>query len=178
MDMNRTFFTPKEAKPRWRFIDAQGQVVGRLATQIATMLRDKDTVTYTPHAKGDYVVVINADKVVFTGDKMSEKEYQWYTGWIGGLKTFTAEQFMKKDPTFILHHAVKGMLPKNKLSKQLLRRLKIYVAGEHPHMAQNEVEEVVKLAPLARAGVVSKARKKTASAGKSKKVVKKAKKSE
>lgn len=140
MDMNRTFFTPKEAKSHWRFIDAQGQIVGRLATQIATMLRDKDRVTYTPHVKGDYVVVINADKVIFTGDKMEEKEYQWYTGWIGGLKTITAAQFMKKDPTFILHHAVKGMLPKNKLANQLLKRLKIYT-GDHPHTAQAETEK-------------------------------------
>lgn len=138
INFNKTFFMSKEiAEPRWHVIDAEGQIVGRLATKVADMLRGKHTAAYTPHcAADDYVVVINADKIVFTGDKMTEKTYDWYTGWIGGLKTLTAEQFMKKDPAFILTHAVKGMLPKNKLSKQLMRHLKVYAGAEHPHTAQ------------------------------------------
>ena len=140
MDMNKVFFQKKEERcPRWRVIDAEGQIVGRLATLVADMLRGKDTPLYTPHDDaGAYVVVINAEKIVFSGDKMREKEYQWYTGWIGGLKTLTAEQHMKKDPTFILMHAVKGMLPRNKLARAMIKKLKIYVGAEHPHKAQVE----------------------------------------
>jgi len=140
MDMNRAFFQKKETRsPRWRVIDADGQIVGRLATKVADMLRGKDTPEYTPHDDaGAYVVVINAEKIMFSGDKMRDKEYQWYTGWIGGLKTLTAEQYMKKDPSFILTHAVKGMLPRNKLSRALLKKLKIYAGAEHPHKAQVE----------------------------------------
>jgi large subunit ribosomal protein L13 len=138
INMNKTFFLSKEEQtPRWRVIDAEGQIVGRLATKVADMLRGKDTAEYTPHCDGgDYVVVINAEKIVFSGDKMTEKTYDWYTGWIGGLKTLTAEQFMKKDPAFILTHAVKGMLPRNKLARHMMRRLKVYAGQEHPHIAQ------------------------------------------
>jgi len=135
--MNKVFFANKDSKkPRWRVVDAEGQIVGRIATKIADMLRGKDTALFTPHCEGDYVVVINAEKIVFTGDKMEQKQYDWYTGWIGGLKTLTAAQHMKKDPTFILTHAVKGMLPRNKLSRQLMRHLKVYVGKDHPHIAQ------------------------------------------
>lgn len=135
--MNRVFFSNKQIrKPRWILIDAKDQIVGRLATKIADTLRGKDIALYTPHDAQDYVVVINAEKIVFTGDKMEEKEYQWYTGWIGGLKTLTARQFMQKDPGFIISHAVKGMMPKNKLARQALKRLKVYVGAEHPHAAQ------------------------------------------
>ncbi len=136
--MNRTFFAKSENNAQaWRVVDATGKIVGRLATELADMLRGRDKATFTPHSDaGDYVVVINADKVVFSGDKMREKEYQWYTGWIGGLKTLTAEQYMKKDPSFIITHAVKGMLPKNRLSRQLMRKLKVYAGAEHPHQAQ------------------------------------------
>lgn len=138
MDMNRTYFHKKEIHtPKWRVIDAQGKVVGRLATQIAEALRGKDTAKYTPHTdSGDYIVVINADKVVFTGNKMEDKTYEWYTLWIGGLKSLTARQMMKKDATRILEHAVRGMLPKTTLGNQLMRKLKIYVGSEHPHKAQ------------------------------------------
>lgn len=138
MDMNRTFFLKKEARdPKWRLIDAEGQIVGRLATQIADFLRGKDKASYTQHTdSGDYIVVINAEKIVFTGDKMEQKEYQWYTGWIGGLKTLTAQQMMEKKPEEILRLAVKGMLPRNKMSDVHLTKLKIYTGPEHPHKAQ------------------------------------------
>lgn len=138
MDMNKTFFLKKEKRnPRWRLIDAEGLIVGRLATKIADILRGKDTPHYTRHTDGgDYVVVINADKVKFTGNKMEQKEYQWYTGYIGGLKTLTAEQMLVKHPDEILRHAVKGMLASTKMARAQLKKLKIYAGTVHPHAAQ------------------------------------------
>lgn len=138
MDMNKTFFLNKQIHtPQWRVVDAQGQVVGRLATQVADMLRGKDRAHYTPHAdSGDYVVIINADKVVFTGDKLKNKTYEWYTGYIGGLKSLTAQQMMARKPEEILRLAVKGMLPKSKLSNAIIKKLKIYTGSEHPHQSQ------------------------------------------
>jgi large subunit ribosomal protein L13 len=138
MDMNRLFFLRKEdEKPRWRVMDAKGQIVGRLATRIADALRGKDKAQYTPHSDaGDYIVVINAKDIVFTGNKLTQKEYESYSGYIGNKKILTAEQIMKKDPTQIVHHAVKGMLPKSKLARQLLRKLRVYPGAEHPHEAQ------------------------------------------
>lgn len=138
MDMNKTFFKAKEARaPRWRLIDATDKIVGRLATEVADILRGKDKPEYTAHIDtGDYVVVINAEKITFSGNKMEEKEYQWYTGYIGGLKTLTAEQVMQRDPARILEHAVKGMLPKTKMGRAVIKKLKIYKGAEHPHVAQ------------------------------------------
>ena len=138
MDMNKAFFFKNEdKKPRWRVIDAKGKIVGRLATQIAEALRGKDRPQFTPHSDaGDYVVVINAEKLVFTGNKMTQKVYERYTGWIGNKKSFTAEQVMEKHPERIIELAVRGMLPKNRLSRQLLEKLRVYVGGEHPHKAQ------------------------------------------
>jgi large subunit ribosomal protein L13 len=138
MSMNKIFFFRNEDKqPRWRVIDAQDKVVGRLATEIADALRGKDKAEYTPHSDaGDYVVVINAEKVVFTGDKMKDKEYVWYTGWIGGQKRLTARQMMQKDPARIIHHAVKGMLASSKLARAQLKKLKVYSGSSHPHTAQ------------------------------------------
>ncbi len=138
MDMNRTFFLRREdEKPRWREIDAQGQIVGRLATQIADALRGKDRATYTPHSDaGDYVVVINADKIVFSGNKMTQKVYQRYSGYIGNRKEFSPAVVMEKHPERILEMAVRGMLPKNKLARELLKKLRVYKGAEHPHAAQ------------------------------------------
>ncbi len=138
MDMNKLFFLRKEdEKPRWRVVDAKGQIVGRLATKIADMLRGKDKAQYTPHGDaGDYIVVINAQDLVFTGNKLEQKTYERYTGYIGNKKIFTAKQQMQKDPTEIIHLAVKGMLPKTKLARQLLRKLRVYAGAEHPHQAQ------------------------------------------
>lgn len=138
MDMNRLFFLKKEQHvPRWRHIDATDRVVGRLATEIADALRGKDQAHFTPYTdSGDYVVVTNIQKIKFTGNKMQQKEYPWHTGWIGGLKTLTAEQMMARHPEEILRLAVKRMLPHNKLSRQLLKKLKLYVGDAHPHKAQ------------------------------------------
>jgi len=138
MDMNKTFFLKTaDQKPRWRLIDAQGQVVGRLATHIADALRGKDRAQFTPHSDaGDYIVVVNADKIVFTGNKMTQKIYERYTGYIGNKKMLSAAQVMEKHPERIIELAVRGMLPKNKLARQLLRKLRVYAGTEHPHKAQ------------------------------------------
>lgn len=138
MNMNRAFFFHNEnRRPKWRVLDAKGQVVGRLATKIAEALRGKDKATFTPHADaGDYVVVINAKELVFTGNKMENKIYERYSGYIGNKKFISAQQIMAKDPARIIELAVKGMLPKNRLSRQLLRKLRVYEGNEHPHQAQ------------------------------------------
>lgn len=138
MDMNRAFFLKKEDRqPRWQVIDAKGEVLGRLATRIADTLRGKDQVKWTPHDDaGDYVIVLNADKVVLTGKKLTDKVYERYTGWIGGLRKATAKELLHKHPTELLELAVKGMLPKNKLSRQLMKKLKLYTGTQHPHEAQ------------------------------------------
>ncbi len=138
MDMNKAFFLRKEDRdPKWHVIDATGQVVGRLATEIANRLRGKDKASFTPHTDGgDYVVVLNCENVVFTGNKWSDKIYKRYSGWKSGLKERTALQVMEKDPTRILQEAVKGMLPKTTLGRQSMLKLKLYVGNEHPHFAQ------------------------------------------
>ena len=138
MDMNRSFVLKKEERaPKWIVVDAQGQVLGRLATRIADVLRGKDKAYYTPHTdSGDYVVVINAEKIVLTGNKWEGKEYASYSGWMGGLRVTTAQEMLKKHPTSIIQHAVKGMLPKNKLNRDILKKLKVYTGSEHPHKAQ------------------------------------------
>jgi len=137
-DFNKAFNLNKEdAKPKWRLIDAEGQILGRMATKIADILRGKDKPVYTPHTDcGDYVVVINADKVVLSGNKMEGKIYDRYTGWIGGYKEATAKEVMAKHPTRLVELAVKRMLPKNKLNRQIFKKLKIYAGSEHPHTAQ------------------------------------------
>lgn len=138
MDMNKAFLMKKEDRsPRWKLIDAKGKTVGRLATMIADTLRGKDKAEYTPHTDaGDYVVVINAAEVVFTGNKWEDKIYDRHTGWMGGYKEVAAKDMLKKHPERILEAAVKGMLPKNKLNRQVIKKLKIYAGAEHPHKAQ------------------------------------------
>ena len=136
--MNRAFYLRKEDRqPKWVIVDAQDKILGRLATEIADVLRGKDKASYTPHTdSGDYVVVINAEKVKLTGKKREQKMYISYSGWIGGRKEVSAEKMLIKHPTFIVEHAVKGMLPKNKLARQQIKKLKVYVGSEHPHKAQ------------------------------------------
>ncbi len=138
MDMNKAFYLRKEDRdPKWHVIDADGKVLGRLATQIADMLRGKDKPEYTPHTDGgDYVVVINAKKIKLTGDKWEGKIYDRYTGYIGGYRTRTAKEMREKDPTAIITLAVKRMLPKNKLNREIIKKLKVYAGKEHPHAAQ------------------------------------------
>lgn len=138
MNMNRAFYLRKEdSRPQWRVIDADGKVLGRLATLISEILRGKDKPIYTPHADaGDYVVVINAEKVKLTGNKLSTKIYDRYTGWMGGYKTQTAGELLRRKPTELLFLAVKRMLRANRLNRALLRKLKLYSGPRHPHQAQ------------------------------------------
>lgn len=136
--MNSAFFLRKEDRaPQWRLVDAEGKILGRLATEIADILRGKDKPIYTPHTDcGDYVVVINADKVALTGNKWEQKQYDRYSGYIGGYKVDTAKTVREKRPTDLLYLAVKRMLPKNRLSGVMLTKLKLYVGTQHPHAAQ------------------------------------------
>lgn len=138
MDMNRTFFLKKEEKaPKWRVIDATGKVLGRLATEVADALRGKDKATFTAHTDGgDYVVIVNADKIKLTGNKLAAKEYVRYSGWIGGQKKVLAGEMLEKNPDRVIKFAVKGMLPKNKLADEIIKKLKVYAGPEHPHKAQ------------------------------------------
>jgi large subunit ribosomal protein L13 len=128
----------EDVKKDWFVIDAEGKTVGRLATAVATLLRGKHKPSFTPHVdNGDYVIIINAEKVKFTGDKLSQKEYLRYSGYPGGLKRRTAAEMLEKKPTAIVEKAVKGMLPKNRLGRDLFRNLFVYAGSEHPHEAQN-----------------------------------------
>lgn len=138
MDMNRTFFLKKEERaPKWHVVDAKDQILGRLATQIADIIRGKDRAIYTPHTDaGDYVIVINCSGIKLTGDKWNQKIYQRYSGYRSGLKELTATQVFAKDPGFLMMNAVRGMLPKNKQSRELIKKLKTYAGAEHPHQAQ------------------------------------------
>jgi large subunit ribosomal protein L13 len=123
---------------KWHVIDANGAVLGRLAVQVADVLRGRNKPIYTPHLDaGDFVVVINADKVVLTGKKETDKEYMTYSGWKGGEKYRTVAQIRAKQPEQLIHHAVKGMVPKNRLGRKLLTKLKVYKGSEHPHASQN-----------------------------------------
>ena len=119
----------------WVVIDAADEVLGRLASQIAKILRGKNKPSYTPHV--DYVIVINADKVKLTGKKMTDKVYTRHTGYPGGQRFATPADYLAKKPTFIVEKAVKGMLPRTRLGAALLRNLKVYAGTEHPHAAQN-----------------------------------------
>ena len=122
---------------KWHVIDADGAVLGRLASQVADILRGKNKPVFTPHLDaGDFVVVINAEKVVLTGKKETAKQYMTYSGWKGGEKYRTVEQIRAKHPEELIHHAVKGMIPKNRLGDRLLTKLKVYKGGNHPHGAQ------------------------------------------
>jgi large subunit ribosomal protein L13 len=134
----KTISINKETVQRaWYVVDAEGETVGRLASKIATVLRGKHKPTYTPHFDaGDYVIVLNADKVRFTGNKMAVKEYQTYSGYPGGQKRRTASQLAAKHPTAILEIAVKGMLPRTKLGNAMIKKLFVYTGSEHPHAAQ------------------------------------------
>jgi large subunit ribosomal protein L13 len=121
----------------WVIIDAEGAVLGRLATLVASMLRGKHKTNFTPHVDcGDNVVVINAEKVVLTGEKWSDKEYVRYTGYPGGQRFTTAEKMLKKNPIGLVENAVKGMLPKNRLGRAIYKNMHVYTGSSHPHEAQ------------------------------------------
>ena len=129
--------TPQTAERDWYVVDAQGKTLGRLATEIASILRGKNKPTFTPHMDaGDFVVVVNAQQVHLTGRKLDQKMYWHYTGHPGGIRGINARKLLEKKPEDILRIAVKGMLPKNKLGRAQLKKLKIYAGDEHPHAAQ------------------------------------------
>ena len=132
---------PLEVERKWYVIDATDMVLGRLATVAANLLRGKTKPEYTPNVDtGDFVIIINADKVVVTGKKETEKLYRHHTGYMGGLKTVNFKTWMEKDPTMAVKKAVKGMLPHNTLGDEQLKKLKVYAGSEHPHAAQQPVE--------------------------------------
>ncbi len=134
----KTFLPKVDVQRRnWRVIDANGAILGRLASQVADALRGKDKPTFAPHLDaGDFVVVINAEKVVLSGKKETDKEYMTYSGWKGGEKRRTVAQIRQKHPERLVQHAVRGMLPKNRLGDRLYTKLKVYPGDKHPHVAQ------------------------------------------
>ena len=126
-----------EIERKWWIVDAKGQTLGRLATRLANVLRGKNKPEFTPHVDtGDFVVVINSDQIELTGSKWQDKMYYRHSRFFGGLKSLTAEQQRLKDSTFIITEAVEGMLPNNKLSRSLIKKLKVYAGSEHPHAVQ------------------------------------------
>lgn len=126
-----------EVQHDWFVVDAADKTLGRMATRIATVLRGKHKATFTPHVdNGDYVIVINAEKVALSGNKLDAKKYHRYSGHFGGLKSATAREVLAKDPERVVMQAVKGMLPRNRLSRQVIKKLKIYAGSEHPHEGQ------------------------------------------
>tara|TARA_Y100001936_G_C16071793_1_gene671141 strand:- start:2089 stop:2532 length:444 start_codon:yes stop_codon:yes gene_type:complete len=138
MYTQKSFVARKEdADKKWWVIDATDVVVGRLASEVATLLRGKHKPTFTPNQEcGDFVVVTNADKIRFTGDKLNKKNYYWHTGFIGGIKSKTAREMMEKTPDRVVSEAVKGMLPKTSLGRKQLTKLKVFAGAEHTHEAQ------------------------------------------
>ncbi len=129
---------PKEIEQRWYLVDAEGQTLGRLATRIADTIRGKRKAVYTPHIDtGDFVVVINAEKIAVTGKKREEKIYYRHSGYPGGLRERTFAEEIERRPTEVLRKAVKGMLPRNRLARRQLTKLKVYAGPDHPHEAQN-----------------------------------------
>ncbi len=137
----RTYQAKKEALDRkWYLVNAEGRVLGRLSTELAKMLKGKNKPSYTPHLDtGDFVIVVNAGKVALTGKKMKDKIYYRHTGYPGGIRQMNAGELMAKKPAEMIRMAVKGMLPKNSLGRQMLRKLKIYAGPTHPHEAQKPV---------------------------------------
>ena len=128
---------PQEVERKWYVLDAEGKTLGRLASEAASILRGKNKPIYTPHVDtGDYVIIINAEKVEVTGKKRKEKIYKRHTGYPGGLREITFEKLQAKNPEEIIRHAVKGMMPKGSLGRQMYKKLKVYAGNEHNHAAQ------------------------------------------
>ena len=140
--MSKLHFTTKHAneatvKRNWYVVDGTNQTVGRMCAKIASVLRGKNKASYTPHVDcGDFVIVINCEKVQFTGNKMEDKEYLTFSGYPGGLKGESAKDLLKRRPEVVIERAVKGMLPKNRLGRKMYKKLFVYAGAEHPHTAQ------------------------------------------
>lgn len=137
--MSKTFIPKNNLDQRkWQVVDADGAVLGRLAVQVANVLRGRNKAVYTPHLDtGDFVVVINAEKIQVTGNKEEDKSYMFYSGWRGGESHRKLKKLRETKPEWLIWHAVKGMLPKNRLGKKLITKLKVYAGPSHPHTAQN-----------------------------------------
>lgn len=142
--MNTFMANPDTIERKWYVVDANGKTLGRLATEIASVLRGKNKPTFTPHVDtGDYVIVVNAEKITVSGNKLDEKIYARHSGYVGGLKTTTLRELLVKKPTAAVEHAVRGMLPKGTLGNQMYKKLYVYAGPEHPHAAQKpEVLEI------------------------------------
>ncbi|MBI5423889.1 MAG: 50S ribosomal protein L13 [Opitutae bacterium] len=138
----KTYLAKKETvQPKWYLIDAEGQVLGRLAVKVANIIRGRNKATYTPHVDtGDFVIVINASKVVLTGKKEEVTEYMSFSGFVGGEKYRKLTDVRVKKPDFIIMQAVKGMLPKNRIAAKMLTKLRVFPGAEHPHTAQNPIK--------------------------------------
>jgi len=138
----KTFLAKKETvQPKWYLIDAEGQVLGRLAVKVANIIRGRNKASYTPHVDtGDFVVIVNAEKVVLTGKKEEQNKYMFFSGFVGGESYRSLSQMRAKHPEFIIEHAVKGMLPKNRLASTMLKKLRVFAGPEHTHQAQNPVK--------------------------------------
>jgi len=135
--MNTIFLKPGQIQRKWYVIDAEGVTLGKLAVKVATLLRGKHRPYYAPHQEmGDYVIVVNAEKVTVSGRKRTDKIYYHHTGYPGALRSRTFEEAIDKKPTFPVEHAIKGMLPKNRLGRKLFGNVKVYAGSDHPHVAQ------------------------------------------
>ena len=129
--------SPSTVERKWYIVDAEGKTLGRLASEVANVLRGKNKPTYTPHIDtGDYVIVVNAEKIQVTGKKLDQKIYYHHSDYVGGMKEATLREMMQKKPEFVITHAVKGMLPKGPLGRQMLKKLHVYAGPEHNHAAQ------------------------------------------
>ena len=136
--MKTYYAKPSEVQREWLLVDATDMTLGRLASEVAQILRGKNKPTYTPHIDtGDYVVIVNAEKIKITGAKATDKVYYHHTGYVGHLKSETFTEAMAKHPERVIEHAVKGMLPKGTLGHEMFKKMKVYVGPEHPHQAQN-----------------------------------------
>lgn len=135
--MSTVSFREETIEREWFVVDLEGQTLGRAASRIAAVLRGKHKPTFTPNADcGDFVIVINADKVKLTSDKLQKKVYNWHTGYLGGIRSITAAELLEKEPTALITKAVKGMLPSGPLGRAMFKKLKAYAGSEHPHAAQ------------------------------------------
>ena len=135
--MTTVFAHPEKVRRDWYVVDASGKTLGRLATQLAFRLRGKHKPQYTPHVDtGDHIIVLNADKIAVTGNKLADKTYYWHTGAIGGIKSRTLEKMMAEHPERVIEIAVKGMLPKNPLGRAMFKKLHVFTGDKHPHTAQ------------------------------------------
>lgn len=136
--MKTLLLKKEEVQPNWYVVDATGQVLGRLAVRIANVLRGRNKPNYTPHVdNGDFVVVINAEKIALTGKKEVQNEYMFYNGYVGRERHRSLADMRTRHPEFILEHAVRGMLPKNRIARRMFTKLKVYAGPEHPHVAQD-----------------------------------------